>query len=59
MKFHFIQTPCKCYNLTERKNDDNKIGLEENTTTSHKHKSQIKSGIAFVQLVMPTALQKD
>ena len=46
-------------NLYQRKNDDNEIGIEENTIPSHQNKSQIESNIGFVQLVIPAGLQKD
>ena len=59
MKIRFCPETIKRRNLTERKNDDNEIGVEENTIPSHENKSQIESGIGFLQLVMPTALQKD
>ena len=42
--------------LSQRKNDDNETGLEENTILSYQNKSQIESKL---QLVMPTVLQKD
>ena len=58
-KILFCPETSKHCNWTERKNDDNKIGLEENTIPSHENKCQIESGIGFVQLAMPTALKID
>ena len=55
----FCPETSKLCNLTERKNDDNEIGQEENTIPSHENKSKIESGIGFVPLAMPTALQKN
>ena len=58
-KIPFRPKTSKRCNLTERKNDDNEIGLEENAIPSHENKSHIESGVDFVQLVMPTAMQNN
>ena len=61
IKFHkipFCPESSKQCNLSQRKNDNNEISPEENTTPSRQNKAQIKSGISFAQLVMPTPLQK-
>ena len=57
-KIPFYPECSKRCNLSQRKNNDDKISLEENTIPSHQDKAQVESSISFVQLVMPTASQK-
>ena len=44
----FCSETSKYCQITQKKNDNNEIGNEENTIPFHQNKSQVKSGFGFV-----------